>query len=189
MNIKLLSCVFAMMTVTAVALAQEPECQSAFIRLSGNLPSTIPVDSRGHAEPVILSFSLSDVGASEEHIYLRAARVREDQWRLNFARNESGDLDEGHSGINLLLNFDGAGQQLNSVGFIVQPHSANARVAGSALSVNFEQFTQLDLAPRFAKEVIRHEASQCGYDGQIVGIKTRADSVRDELNPIIIQER
>ena len=175
--------------ISPAAIAQAQECQSAYLRLSGNLPSTAPIDPAGRAEPVVLSFSLSEIGAPDEILYLRAARVREDQWRLNFARNEAGDLDDTRGAFNLLLEFDGAGQQQNSVGMLLQSHSSDPRIAGSAMTVNFDQFTQLDRSSSLTPELLGREVSECGYDGQIVAIKTRPDSVRDELNPIVIEER
>lgn len=178
----LVGCAAGVFIIAASAMDATAACHEVEATVEGTLSLDAPIAAET-IQPSIVT--LDSFSKDPDRVVKRLLFVRtgERQWSVSFAQGPASDKVHDFGKPALSIQFDDEGNSLATNDFLV----AEVPAAGEAYAVYQVRFGGLRLSSGSSRptlHVMGKRPRSCEPIYRVDSIKTKADQVRDELNPI-----
>ena len=171
-------------------------CDQLNLKITGQMPKSFAMESnKNELQRGIFNISLSSLGIKGEQARLVFTHTTKDRWRVDVQMSE---LENLASMPNIftrpaatILDFSQNGSQTAEQHLVLYPTGGILQKNGTSVIITLSGFT-IDSnvnEPSFSEEHTIDSNVTCIEPRKIISIKTKPDSVRDELNPYLPGER
>ncbi|MCB0319270.1 MAG: hypothetical protein KDD60_00010 [Bdellovibrionales bacterium] len=167
-------------------------CDELEVHLSGVLARNAAIYDQTRptirrSDSGVYNVPLDRLGVKGEKLALLFTRSSENTWRVDVLSDASGriDLNVGikNSSAATLLDFDEEGNQVSSQEVEFYPLGGLNGKVGSRVRIALTSFRLTEGENAFSEELYVDNEAACFEPAKIISVKSKADSVRDELNP------